>query len=221
MVIVLPPPEQVEQKVILHGVSWETYERLLADFENSHAAHFAYDQGVLEIMVLSFRHETFNRTLAMLVETLAEELEIDLINAGSTTFKRVDLARGFEPDTSFYIQQADRIRGKEEIDLAVDPPPDLVVEIDITSPSLDKLPIYAAVGVSEVWHYDGRTLTIFILEGGTYVAHEESLALPEVPRAVVSHFIDEGKQQKRTVWLRNIRDWVRRHGKGKAGDDPA
>jgi hypothetical protein len=84
----------VEQKVILHGVSWETYERLLADSADSHAAHFAYDQGMLEIMVLSFRHETLNRTLAMLVETLAEALDIDLIHAGSTTFKRVDLARG-------------------------------------------------------------------------------------------------------------------------------
>jgi hypothetical protein len=113
---------------------------------------------MLEIMVLSFRHETLNRTLVMLVETetLAEELDIDLINAGSTTCKRVDLARGFEPDTGFYSQRAGHIRSKDEIDLTVDPPPDLVIEIDITSPSLDKLPIYAAVGVPEVWLYQGH-----------------------------------------------------------------
>jgi Uma2 family endonuclease len=212
MSIVLPPPQQVEQKVILHGVSWETYERLLADFADSHAAHFAYDQGMLEIMVLSFRHETLNRTLAMLVETLAEELDIDLINAGSTTFKRVDLARGFEPDTGFYGQRADHIRGKDEIDLTVDPPPDLVIEIDITSPSLDKLPIYAAVGVPEVWLYQGQELTIFVLQGGAYAVHDESLALPGVTQAVLERFLDEGRQLKRSAWLRNVRDWVRRRG---------
>src|SRR6266542_964516 len=108
------PPLELAQRVILHGVSWETYERLLADFQDSHAAHFTYDQGVLEIMVLSFKHETFNRTLATLVETLAEELQIDFVNAGSTTFKREDLARGFEPDSCFYMQNEERVRGKEE-----------------------------------------------------------------------------------------------------------
>jgi hypothetical protein len=85
------PPSEVGQRLILYGVSWATYERLLADFEDSHAAHFAYDRGVLEIIVLSLRQETFNRTLAALVEVLAEEMQIDIINAGSTTFKREDL----------------------------------------------------------------------------------------------------------------------------------
>jgi len=157
-----PPPEAV-QRVILHGVSWETYERLLADFQDSHAAHFAYDQGALEIMVLSLKHETFNRTLATLVEIVAEEMQGDVINAGSTTFRRADLSKGFEPDTCFYIQNVERVRGKDEIDLTVDPPPDLVIEIDITSPSLNKFPIFAAMGIPEVWRYDGKTVTIFTL----------------------------------------------------------
>ena len=157
------PPPAVGQRVILHGVSWETYERLLADFQDSHAAHFAYDQGALEIMVLSLKHETFNRTLATLVEIVAEEMQGDVINAGSTTFRRADLSKGFEPDTCFYIQNVERVRGKDEIDLTVDPPPDLVIEIDITSPSLNKFPIFAAMGIPEVWRYDGKTVTIFTL----------------------------------------------------------
>src|SRR5712691_5068211 len=101
MATALHPPVQAEQCVILQGVSWETYERLLSDFADSHAAHFAYDRGVLEITVPSFKHETLNRTLATLVEAVMEERAIDILNAGSTTFKREDLASGFEPDTCF------------------------------------------------------------------------------------------------------------------------
>jgi Uma2 family endonuclease len=127
-------PLNDEPRIILHGISWETYTRLLDDMEDSHAAHFAYDQGELEIMVLSERHEKPNRTLAVLVEVLAEELDIDLQRLGSTTFKRDDLQKGFEPDSCFYIQNEIRVRGKEKLDLAVDPPPDLVIEIDISSP---------------------------------------------------------------------------------------
>ena len=113
-------------------------EQLLSDFQDSHAAHFTYDRGILEIMVLSFKHETVNRTLAQLVSVIAEEMQVDIINAGSTTFKRRDIAQGFEPDSCFYIQNEGRISGKAEIDLDVDPPPDLIIEIDITSPLLNK-----------------------------------------------------------------------------------
>ncbi|MHC4089359.1 MAG: Uma2 family endonuclease, partial [Planctomycetota bacterium] len=139
MATAVKPPELIAQRVILQGVSWQTYERLLADFEDSHAAHFAYDQGVLEILVPSAKHEESNRTLALLIEMLALEMEMEIRNLGSTTFKRADMLRGFEPDTCFYIQHVEQISGKDEIDLTVDPPPDLVLEIDITHPSLDKL----------------------------------------------------------------------------------
>src|SRR5688500_283968 len=124
-------PSQVSQCLILHGVSWATYQRLLDDFKDSHAAHFAYDRGVLEITVLSSKHERPNRTLALLVEVLAEELNMDVQRLGSTTFTREDLNKGLEPDSCFYIQNEARVRGKDEIDLAIDPPPDLIIEIDI------------------------------------------------------------------------------------------
>ena len=151
------------QQVILHGISWETYERLVSDCQDSHAAHLSYDRGVLEIMVLSFQHETINRTLAHLVSLVAEELQIDTVHAGSTTFKRQDIARGFEPDSCFYIQHEGLISGKTEIDLSRDPPPDLVIEIDISSSSLNKFPVYAHMGVPEVWRYDGHAGVLFCL----------------------------------------------------------
>ena len=197
------------QRVILHGISWETYEQLLSDFQDSHAAHFTYDRGALEIMVLSFKHETINRTLAQLVSVIAEEMQVDIINAGSTTFKRRDLARGFEPDSCFYIQNEGRISGKAEIALDTDPPPDLIIEIDITSPSLNTFPVYAHLGVPEVWRYDGTRVTFFILAGEDYETARESRAFPALTRSGVTDFLEASTQLKSTVWSRRLRDWAR------------
>jgi Uma2 family endonuclease len=208
MAIALSPQEQAVQQLILHGVSWETYKRLLADFAESHEAHFAYNRGVLEIRVPSAKHEEANRTMALLIEMLAVELDMSVRILGSTTFKREDLARGFEPDTCFYIQNAQRIHGKDETDLVVDPPPDLVIEIDITPPSLDKLPIYAAIGVPEIWRYDGHAVMLVIFQEGAYVERGESVAFPRLTRQVLSRFMEESKQQERTAWLRSVRAWA-------------
>jgi Uma2 family endonuclease len=205
------PPEPTGQRLILHGVSWATYERLLADFHDSHAAHFAYDQGVLEIMVLSYAHEKVNRLLQTVFEVIAAELDIDFENAGSTTFKRADLARGFEPDTCFYVRNVEQIRGKKEIDLTVDPPPDLVIEIDVSSPSLNKFPLYAQVGIPEVWRYDGTTLTLFTLEHGEDLAQEASSVLPGLTGQVITRFLEDSQTLKRTVWFRNVQEWARQH----------
>jgi len=200
--------QETGQCMILHGISWETYERLLADFQDSHAAQFAYDQGVLEIMAPSFEHETLKHLIATLVELLAVEMDIDTEGAGSTTFRREDLARGFEPDACFYIRQAERVRGKKQIDLSEDPPPDLVIEVDITSPSLNKLPIYAAVGVPEVWRYDRQILTIFWLEENKYREHAESTVLPGVTSVQLSRFLEESQELKRPAWVRRVREWA-------------
>lgn len=201
--------QEREQRVILPGVSWITYEQLLSDFQDSHAAHFTYDRGVLEIMVLSFKHETVNRTLANIVSLIAEELQIDTINAGSTTFKRKDLARGFEPDSCFYVQNEGRISGKAEIDLSVDPPPDLVIEIDITSPSLNKFPIYAQIGVPEVWRYNGTQVTFSVLAGDNYQAAQNSQAFPPLTSTIVTEFLEASAELKSTAWSRRVREWAR------------
>ena len=197
-----------EQRVVLHNIAWATYERLLADNENNSAPHFAYDRGELEIMRPSPEHEKFNRRIAQLVLAVAEELGIEAEDLGSTTFRREDLERGFEPDSCFYIQNEEEVRGKDRIDLAVDPPPDLVIEIDITSPSLNKLPIYAQMGVPEVWRYDGAGMAILVLEGSDYVETTESVVLPPVTSRVLTDLVEKGKTTRRTVWLEKVREWA-------------
>lgn len=198
--------------VTLHNVSWETYECLLADFRNSSAPRLAYDRGTLEIMSPLPEHERRNRTLALLVEVVAEEWGRNLQNLGSTTFRRRDVLRGFEPDSCFYLQNADRIRpDAAEIDLSVDPPPDLVIEIDITHPSLDKLPLYAQIGVPEIWRDDGRSVTILTLRGEAgYVEQGDSIALPGLTSAVLTRFMEDSATRTRLAWLQALRDWARR-----------
>ena len=198
-----------EQKVILHNVRWETYERLLAEHADSSAPRFTYDRGELEIMSPSPEHERLNRRLAQLVLALAEEMGVEAEDLGSTTFRREDLECGFEPDSCFYIENEGLIYGKDRVDLSVDPPPDLVVEIDITSPSISKMPIYVQIGVPEIWRYDGERLTMWKLEGSRYAEITESLALPLLTNSVASDFAEKSKTTKRTTWLMAVREWAR------------
>lgn len=137
MATVPQPVEQATQKVILQHVSWDTYERLLSEREHSPGTRFNYDRGTLEIMIVSLRHERLKHRLSTLVEVIAEELGIDTEGAGSTTFRRRDARGGSEPDACFYFEHAARMRVQDDVDLDVDPPPELVIEIDITSPSLN------------------------------------------------------------------------------------
>lgn len=198
-----------EQKVILENTSWETYKRLLFENQNNLGTHFTYDTGRLEIMVVSSKHEKLNRTMALLVEVLAEELGIDIADFGSTTFQRRKLEKGFEPDSCFYIQNEAQVTGKEELDLSVDPAPDLVIEIDITSPSLNRFPIFAAFGVAEVWRYQNGQVIFYKLESGDYVETKESLAFAKVSSDAITKFVELSQQEKRTVWLRQVRQWTR------------
>ncbi len=159
--------------------------------------------------------EAFSRRIALLVEFLAAELGIDVYDLGSTTFKREDLERGFEPDSCFYIENEERVRGKDRIDLAVDPPPDLVIEIDITSPSFSKLPIYAQIGVPEVWRYDGARMKILVLEGPDYVETTESIFLPPVTSNALTDLVEKSKAARRTIWLERVREWARNNLQGE------
>jgi len=195
-------------------VGWETYERILADHVNRSVPRFTYDRGLLEIMSPLTLHEETNRTLAMLVEVVAEELAIDTRNVGSMTFKREDLQRGIEPDSCFYVRNEERVREREQIDLAVDPPPDLVIEIDVMSPSLPRLPIYAAMGVPEIWRYeaDGGRVVVLTLRENAYEATVASSALPLLTGEVLSRFVAESRALPRTAWLRAVRGWVREAG---------
>jgi Uma2 family endonuclease len=205
MPTVLSPPEA---RVILHNVSWLLYERLLAEHEDRSSPRFAYDRGELEISVPSYEHEELNRLIDNFIAIVALEWNIEYCNAGSTTFKREDLERGFEPDSCFYVQHAGQVAGKKRLDLTVDPPPDLVLEIDITHPSLDKLSIFAAVGVPEVWRYDGDHIRMLRLAGSSYVEHEGSLVFPSLQSEHLAELLAASQQMSRTAWLRHVRTWA-------------
>jgi Uma2 family endonuclease len=140
---------------------------------------------------------------------VAEELNIEAEDLGSTTFRREDLERGFEPDSCFYIRNAAGVRGKKRIDLGADPPPDLIIEIDITSPSLAKLPLFAKAGVPEVWRFDGNRLAIYELIGDEYLERDASVAFPAVTSADVTAFIKDSETMERPEWVRKLRGWAR------------
>jgi Uma2 family endonuclease len=201
--------DAAEQRFVLHNISWETYEHLLADHENASTPRFTYDRGDFEIVSPMRQHEAINRALASLVEVVGEEHGIDFDNSGSTTFKRRDLERGFEPDSCFYFKNEPAIRDKRTIDLRTDPPPDLVIEIDITHSSLDNRSIFATLGVPEVWRYDGERVAILLLDGDAYVPSDRSLSLPRVQAAGINHLISLLGASSRMEWLRRVRKWAR------------
>ncbi len=190
--------------VIVSNISWETYERLLEDLKNQSSPRLAYDQGVLEIMSPGFEHDRANRILEAIVQIALEELDIDFEGAGSTTYKRETLKQGFEPDSSFYIQNAKRVRGKKELDMEIDPPPDLAIEIDVTNDSLDKFPLYASLGVGEVWRYEGA-IEIWILKQGRYIRQHKSAAIPVLTEKLVSNLMESSLTMERPAWSRETR----------------
>ncbi|MEH1931070.1 MAG: Uma2 family endonuclease [Nostoc sp.] len=198
-----------EQRTVLHNVSWETFEALLRDTGEDRGSRFAYDCGVLEIMTPLFEHENPKSNFGNFIIALAEELGIEVRSAGSTTLKRKISRRGIEPDTCYYIQNELAIRGKETLDLENDPPPDLAIEIDITSSSINKLGIYSALGVTELWRYDGQNLKFYQLIEGQYVECKFSIAFPIVSVSEISRFIEQSKTSGEIALLKSFRAWVR------------
>jgi Uma2 family endonuclease len=205
---VLTPPEQ---RVVLHNVSWETYERILAEHTDCRSPRFTFDHGELEIVTLSAEHERPSERIADLAKVLADVMDLEVEALGSTTFKRQELKRGFEPDSCFYVENFERVRGKDRIDLAVDPPPDLVVEVDITSPSISKLPMFAEFGVPEVWRFDGERLAMLRLKSGGYEEVVTSEVFPGVSAQSISQLLAHGWSLGGTGWLRLARAWAHEH----------
>lgn len=202
MALVLHP---TQERVILHGVTWATFERLLADRGDSAGLRLAYDQGTVELTRPSPEHEWLKGALTQIVDAIAFARELHYENLASTTFKREDMARGFEPDVCFYIQHADAIHHLRRLDMAIDPPPDLVIEIDITSPSLEKLPLYAALGVPEVWRYTREGMYLYRLHAEGYEPIEASTMLPGISRADLNYFLEQSREMSnRTAWFKFV-----------------
>jgi Uma2 family endonuclease len=194
-----------QDHVILHGVSWRTFQQLLADRGERCGVLLAYDRGTVELRVPLQEHEWVKTTLTQVVEAVAFARDLHYRSLGSTTFEREDLARAFEPDACFYLLRADAIAPDRSLDLTVDPPPDLVIEVDITRASLDKLAIYAALGVPEVWRYTDRAVEIRCLTADACMVSEASRVLTGITASMVTRFVDGARMTaNQTVWFRSV-----------------
>ncbi len=198
-----------EERVLLDEVSWEAYEALLASWEDR-PIRLTYDNGSLEIMSPSRNHEKYGRVLGRLVESFTEEMNIPLNSGGSTTLRQQLKKRGLEPDECYWIKNALKMPGPKDFDFKIDPPPDLSIEVDITSSSLDRMSIYASLGMPEVWRFDGDTFSIHLLQAnGTYAESEQSAALPTLPPAEVVRFLEMSAELDETTLIRTFRAWIR------------
>jgi Uma2 family endonuclease len=194
-----------QDHVIMHGVSWRTFQQLLADRGERGGVLLAYDRGTVGLRVPSQGHEWIKTTITQIVEAFAFARDLHYRSLGSTTFVREDLARGFEPDACFYLDHADAIAPDRPLDWAVDPPPALVIEVDITRSSLDKLPIYSALGVLEVWRYTAREVEIRGLIEDAYVVSDTSRVLPEINAGMLARFIEEARTTtNQTAWFKSV-----------------
>ena len=209
MATVLSPPQAAERRVVLHNISWATYQRLLDELADCSTPRLTYDRGELEIRSPPAKHEDVNESIKLLVNAFAEETGLVLRGLGSTTFTRKDIERGFEPDSCFYIANESLIRGKERIDLASDPPPDLVLEVDITRSSINKLSIFAEIRVPEIWRYDGEQMEILVLRENSYQQSEPSSVLPRITATILTGLVSSSLRLDRLEWMKSVREWAR------------
>lgn len=200
---------QSPDRVVLPNISWQTYQSLLKDFDQEPAIRLTYDQGTLEIRMPLDPHESYKKLLGRLIEAATEELDIEIRSLGSRTCDREDLAKGLEPDQCYYIQNEAIVRGVEQIDLSLYPPPDLALEIDITSSSVNRMGIYAVLGIPEVWRFDGKTLTMMALSEERYEAIAHSVVFPRLTPEALIRFLDQRSQVGENAIVKQFRQWMR------------
>ena len=198
-----------ETRTVMENVRWDTFVELSEQRRGS-VPRMTFDEGVLELMSPRRQHENIGSLIGRMVETYTEVLNIEIQTVASTTFKRKDLQKAFEADESYYIEHAEQIRPKEEVDLTIDPPPDLVIEVEITSSAIQKLKLFAAMGVPEVWRHDGEILQMFLLSDGKYVPIETSRALGGLTAKMIDSFLDRRFDLGETAIIRELRQSLQR-----------
>lgn len=198
----------IEENIVkLNPLSWLTFNHLLDELGNKRNQRLTYYNNILEIMSPLGLHESNNRFIESLIFVIADELGLNLKKFGSLTLKSSQFQQAVEPDSCYYLNNEPKVRNKQNIDLTIDPPPDLVLEIDITSGSLHKLPIYANLGVPEIWRYDGEKLTVFILEKdiNNYQEVDGSPTFPFLSLKVIPELIQQSLIDGETAVLRTFR----------------
>ncbi len=196
------------QRVLLEDVSWPEFEAILEELGEHRGTRLAYSEGTLAIMTPLPEHEVSKEIISDMVKILLEELDIDRECFGSTTFKREDMQHGIEPDNCFYIQNQQFVRGRTRIDLTVDPPPDLAIEVDVTSKT--QFSAYEALGIPELWCYENGQLNVYVLQAGKYVQSEVSPTFPHLPAvAAIVRFVAQSKTDGSSPTLKAFRQWVK------------
>lgn len=200
MVSSLKPRSQIadspqEKRVTLHGLTWQAYQQILNALPQSRSARLTYDRGTLEITMPLESHEFASEMIGLFIRILVEEMNLQLKSMRSTTLDREDLDRGAEPDNAYYIQNQPKVSGRY-VDLSVDPPPDLVVEVDITHTDIDKNRLYAAMGVPEFWRYDGQVWRIYQLQDRAYIECDRSPTFPIVSEEDLYQFLEQALQEE-------------------------
>lgn len=202
--ITVPPG----QRVLFSDVSWQEFEAILEDLGEHRASRVAYDNGILEIMTPLPEHEAGKVIIGDLVKALLEELDIEFWSLGSTTFKNQLMSQGIEPDDCFYIQNEAAVRGKNRLDLTVDPPPDLALEIDVTSRTHPN--IYEVLGVPELWQFENQKLQINVLRDGKYLKCEYSQNFSNFPLTeIIPLYLNQCRTLGRNKTMKVFRAWVR------------
>jgi Uma2 family endonuclease len=197
-----------EERTLLKGISWTLYENLLTEIGDNGTARLSYYRGDLEFMTPLFEHENGNRLIEKLISTISEVTDRDYILCGSMTIKRPDLESGKEPDSCYYIANESAVRGKTQFDFTQDPPPDLAIEIDITSSSLNQLALYAELGVGEVWRYNRKALIFYQLQSGKYAIVDRSPTFPILSPDRVLEFLADCQADGINQAVKNLRTWI-------------
>ncbi|QLE57389.1 Uma2 family endonuclease [Nostoc sp. TCL26-01] len=195
-------------QLLIKDISWSGYKHILADLGDNRNSRVSYSQGVVEIMAPLPEHEVSKKIIGNLVEILLEELDIEFWSLGSTTFDKESMNAGVEPDDCFYIQNEARVRGKNRINLSIDPPPDLAIEIDITSRT--RFNNYQALKVPELWRWNGNKLEINVLVEDKYIETNKSAIFPHLPISqVIPEYLMRSKTEGRNATMKAFRSWVR------------
>ena len=203
-----PLPQPIgEKRVVFYGLSWQAYQQILQALGEHRSAHLTYDRGTLEITMPLEDHEFAARLIERFIYFLVAEMGLKIKTMGSTTLQRQDLDRSSEPDNAYYIQNQALVAGRR-VNLQQDPPPDLVVEVDITHTDIEKLQVYAGLGVPEFWRYNGQIWRIYQLQEGQYQEVEASLTFPFVPKERLYAFLNQA-QQDEVAAEQSLRTWLR------------
>lgn len=217
--VAVPPALLQPISPLMRGVSWETYKRLRREQDEAGSnVRITYDRGRMVLVSPTPRHDKWKKLIGQLIEALAAERRVVVSAYGSATWNREDLARGLEADECYYVQHAESVRGKIDLDLAIDPPPDLAVEIEVSYHPLDKQTIYAALGVPELWRYNGERIEVLQLQqGGTYGTARTSAAFPGFEPSHLHRFISMYPQSLDSEIVMEFRKWLQQYDRPNNG----